>query len=75
MRIARRPGPCQHLPHRPRGGLGRTVPRSPAQTKECLHCGRPFADRKRWASRGQWEAVHYCSVKCRAAARRARGPA
>ncbi|WP_413320666.1 DUF2256 domain-containing protein [Agrococcus sp. 1P02AA] len=42
------------------------------EQKPCAHCGRPFADRKRWASRDQWEAVRYCSRRCRAAAARSR---
>jgi hypothetical protein len=34
-------------------------------TKPCLTCGRPFANRKSWESRGQWEEIKYCSDKCR----------
>ncbi|MBU3669080.1 MAG: DUF2256 domain-containing protein [Candidatus Taylorbacteria bacterium] len=35
------------------------------ETKLCLHCKRPFANRKRWRSRGQWEQVLYCSDACK----------
>jgi hypothetical protein len=35
-------------------------------TKTCLACGRPFAWRRKWAR--DWEAVKYCSDRCRAAA-------
>ncbi|RKT31246.1 MULTISPECIES: DUF2256 domain-containing protein [Microbacterium] len=45
---------------------------TPRQTKPCAHCGRPFADRKRWAGREQWDEVKYCSRGCRAAAARER---
>ena len=34
-------------------------------TKICATCGRPFAWRKAWAR--DWEAVRYCSDRCRAA--------
>jgi hypothetical protein len=33
--------------------------------KTCLACGRPMAWRKRWAK--NWEAVKYCSGRCRKA--------
>lgn len=36
--------------------------------KICVACGRPFAWRKKWA--GVWDAVKYCSERCK----RARGP-
>jgi len=32
--------------------------------KQCLTCERPFAWRKKWAR--DWDAVKYCSHKCRA---------
>jgi hypothetical protein len=35
--------------------------------KTCAVCGRPFAWRKRWAR--DWEAVKFCSDRCRADAR------
>ena len=31
--------------------------------KICVACGRPMAWRKRWAK--VWDAVKYCSVRCR----------
>ncbi|WP_186329281.1 DUF2256 domain-containing protein [Agrococcus jejuensis] len=45
--------------------------------KPCERCGRDFEDRKRWSGRDQWEAVRYCSRRCRseaAAARRRERP-
>ena len=33
-------------------------------TKVCPVCERPFANRKKWASRGVWEQVVYCSDAC-----------
>ncbi|WAC28538.1 DUF2256 domain-containing protein [Ancylobacter sp. SL191] len=38
-------------------------------TKPCAACGRPFAWRRKWAR--DWEAVRFCSERCR----RARPPA
>ncbi|WP_374762520.1 DUF2256 domain-containing protein [Komagataeibacter xylinus] len=34
-------------------------------SKPCATCGRPFAWRKKWAR--DWEAVRYCSDRCRSA--------
>ncbi|WP_434063844.1 DUF2256 domain-containing protein [Roseateles subflavus] len=34
-------------------------------SKPCLHCGRPFAWRRKWAR--DWEQVRYCSERCRRA--------
>ncbi|WP_406854017.1 DUF2256 domain-containing protein [Alsobacter sp. KACC 23698] len=34
-------------------------------SKTCAACGRPFVWRKKW--RRDWEAVRYCSDRCRAA--------
>ncbi|MFN9951687.1 MAG: DUF2256 domain-containing protein [bacterium] len=31
--------------------------------KLCARCGRPFSWRKKWAR--DWDAVRYCSDKCR----------
>ncbi|MDO6597264.1 DUF2256 domain-containing protein [Oceanihabitans sp. 2_MG-2023] len=31
--------------------------------KICIVCNRPFTWRKKWAK--HWEAVKYCSVRCR----------
>ncbi|NCT67207.1 MAG: DUF2256 domain-containing protein [Rhodanobacteraceae bacterium] len=36
--------------------------------KPCACCGRPFAWRRKWAH--CWEAVKYCSARCRGAAGR-----
>ncbi|MFM8655290.1 MAG: DUF2256 domain-containing protein [Verrucomicrobiota bacterium] len=32
-------------------------------SKTCVHCGRPFAWRKKWAR--DWEKVKFCSDACR----------
>jgi hypothetical protein len=34
-------------------------------SKPCVHCGRPFAWRKKWER--CWEAIRYCSDACRRA--------
>ncbi|NJR79657.1 DUF2256 domain-containing protein [Sphingomonas corticis] len=34
-------------------------------TKTCAACARPFAWRKKWAR--DWDAVRYCSDRCRGA--------
>ncbi|MGL5828014.1 MAG: DUF2256 domain-containing protein [Angustibacter sp.] len=34
------------------------------ESKVCMRCARPFTNRKKWASRGQWDQVLYCSKKC-----------
>lgn len=39
--------------------------------KPCMQCGRPMSWRKAWAK--NWDAVKYCSERCRAAASRSRG--
>ncbi|MBU2956429.1 DUF2256 domain-containing protein [Paracoccus sp. 1_MG-2023] len=36
--------------------------------KPCAQCGRPFAWRRKWAR--DWDAVRYCSDRCRGDARR-----
>ncbi|WP_284226398.1 DUF2256 domain-containing protein [Mycobacterium antarcticum] len=38
------------------------------EQKLCVVCQRPFANRKKWRARGQWEQVVYCSERCRRAA-------
>ncbi|MFK8082521.1 MAG: DUF2256 domain-containing protein [Granulosicoccus sp.] len=35
------------------------------QTKVCPVCERPFQNRKKWASRGLWPSIKYCSERCR----------
>ncbi|MEC7802686.1 MAG: DUF2256 domain-containing protein [Verrucomicrobiota bacterium] len=42
------------------------------QTKVCPRCGRSFSNRKKWQSRGIWDQVLYCSVKCRGAGKKLR---
>lgn len=37
--------------------------------KICLHCGRPYAWRKKWAR--AWDEVKYCSERCRREHKRA----
>jgi hypothetical protein len=49
----------------PRGVKKQNLPE-----KICLRCKRPFAWRKKWAR--DWEAVLYCSARCR---REAKGEA
>jgi hypothetical protein len=39
--------------------------------KLCTQCGRPFAWRKKWER--AWDEVRYCSDRCRAEAKTARG--
>nr|WP_284259882.1 DUF2256 domain-containing protein [Acidocella aquatica] len=39
--------------------------KSALPSKFCAHCGRPFTWRKKWAR--DWEAVKYCSKRCRGA--------
>lgn len=41
------------------------------ETKVCPVCKRPFSNRKRWAARGMWESIVYCSDKCRKQAKSA----
>ena len=45
----------------PNGVAKRDLP-----SKLCLVCQRPFSWRKKWAR--DWDAVIYCSDKCRSAA-------
>ncbi len=53
--------------------MPRGVSKADLPTKVCATCGRPFAWRKKWAR--DWEAVRYCSDRCRAGSRPARGAA
>ncbi|RYG99665.1 MAG: DUF2256 domain-containing protein [Alphaproteobacteria bacterium] len=41
----------------------------PKETKSCATCGKPFENRKKWASRGVWDQVKYCSDRCRNASK------
>lgn len=45
------------------------VAKSDLPTKICAACGRPFAWRKKWER--DWDAVRYCSDRCRKAAKSA----
>ncbi|QVI29479.1 DUF2256 domain-containing protein [Mycolicibacterium neoaurum] len=38
------------------------------EVKTCPVCGRPFHNRKKWRSRGQWDQIIYCSRRCRGTA-------
>ncbi len=40
-----------------------------AEVKTCVACGRPFANRKKWRTRGIWDQVIYCSKRCQDAGR------
>ncbi|MEV8473216.1 DUF2256 domain-containing protein [Ralstonia sp. UNC404CL21Col] len=40
--------------------------------KRCLHCGLPFTWRKKWAR--DWDAVKYCSERCRREGKQGRAP-
>lgn len=42
-------------------------------TKFCAVCGRPFAWRRKWAR--DWDAVRYCSQRCRRSRERLPEPA
>jgi hypothetical protein len=45
--------------------MAKMVRKGDLPTKLCAACGRPFAWRKKWAR--DWEAVKFCSDRCRAA--------
>ncbi|MEH3130035.1 MAG: DUF2256 domain-containing protein [Mycolicibacterium neoaurum] len=47
---------------------GRTALDKNTEVKICPVCGRPFHNRKKWRSRGQWDQIIYCSRRCRGAA-------
>ncbi|MGU3653636.1 DUF2256 domain-containing protein [Mycolicibacterium sp. A43C] len=47
---------------------GRTALDKNSEVKICPTCGRPFHNRKKWRSRGQWDQIIYCSRRCRGAA-------
>ncbi len=40
--------------------------------KNCLHCGLPFAWRKKWEK--VWDEVKYCSDRCRNERKRSTPP-
>ncbi|MGG7643964.1 DUF2256 domain-containing protein [Rhodovulum sp. YNF3179] len=43
--------------------MGRQRRKGDLPEKTCAVCGRPFAWRRKWAR--DWEAVRYCSERCR----------
>ncbi|MBL8982977.1 MAG: DUF2256 domain-containing protein [Gemmatimonadetes bacterium] len=43
--------------------MPRGVRKSQLPEKACASCGRPFTWRRKWAR--DWEAVKYCSDRCR----------
>ena len=45
------------------------VAKSDLPQKTCATCGRPFSWRKKWAK--VWDAVKYCSDRCRDGSKRA----
>ncbi|MCE7948923.1 MAG: DUF2256 domain-containing protein [Chloroflexi bacterium CFX4] len=51
------------MPHK---NSGKRQGNDPKPTKMCVVCGRPFEWRKKWAK--VWDAVKYCSERCRRAA-------
>ncbi len=42
---------------------GKPVKKNDLPQKVCMTCGRPFSWRKKWAL--QWDAVKYCSERCK----------
>ena len=44
-----------------RGGSGGAT----RESKVCPACGLPFENRKKWAARGLWDSIVYCSERCR----------
>lgn len=49
---------------------GKAVSKSDLPEKICLHCGRPFAWRKKWER--VWESIICCSEACKGEFKRAR---
>lgn len=49
---------------------GKVVRKSDLPEKICLHCGRPFAWRKKWER--DWDAITSCSEACKGELKRAR---
>lgn len=43
--------------------MPRGVDKANLPQKTCATCGRPFTWRRKWAR--DWEAVRYCSDRCR----------
>lgn len=47
---------------------GKQIRKSNLPSKECLQCLKPFSWRKKWEK--DWEAVKYCSERCRREAKK-----
>jgi hypothetical protein len=47
--------------------MPRGVKKSDLPEKTCITCGRPFTWRKKWEK--VWDAVKYCSDRCRTKAK------
>ncbi len=45
--------------------MARMTKKTALPSKDCAACGRPFIWRRKWAR--DWDAVRYCSDKCRQA--------
>lgn len=73
MRIRNAGSPVPgRLAREERCAMPRGVRKSDLPVKTCAHCGRPFTWRKKWER--VWDAVKFCSDRCRADSRRARPP-
>lgn len=49
---------------------GKTVAKRDLPSKDCASCGLPFSWRKKWER--DWDAVRYCSDRCKKAGAKAR---
>jgi hypothetical protein len=49
--------------------MAKMVKKADLPRKSCAHCGFPIVWRKKWAR--DWEAVRFCSDRCRSDAKRA----
>jgi len=49
--------------------MAKMVKKSDLPSKTCLHCGLPFAWRKKWAR--AWDEIKYCSERCKSEGKRA----
>jgi hypothetical protein len=47
--------------------MARMIRKGDLPQKNCAHCGRPFAWRRKW--KAVWDEVRYCSDACRSASR------
>ncbi|MGJ8531659.1 MAG: DUF2256 domain-containing protein [Alphaproteobacteria bacterium] len=43
--------------------MAKQIRKADLPQKDCVHCGRPFQWRKKWAR--SWPEVRYCSDACR----------